>query len=131
MRMEKMRVLLLFLFAGIIFVSGCVTQTTTTIPTTTTQGAVGVKEFEVVARQFSFEPSVIEVKKGDKVRLKITSVDVTHGFAINEFNVNERLEPGKTVIVEFVADKTGTFSFYCSIFCGTGHSGMRGELVVK
>jgi len=34
-----------------------------------------------------------------------------HGFAINEFNVNERLEPGKTVIVEFVADKTGTFSF--------------------
>ncbi len=126
-----MKLLLTILLVGIIFVSGCIGQQPATAPSEQVQPTGEIKEFEITARQFSFEPNVITVNKGDIVKLKITSADVTHGFAINEFNVNEQLEPGKTVNVEFVADKTGTFSFYCSIVCGAGHSGMRGQLVVK
>lgn len=121
--------LLLLLFVILVFVSGCVGQQTTQSTTITQTGEV--KEFEITAKQFSFEPDVITVNKGDTVKLKITSIDVTHGFAINEFGIREILYPGKTVNVEFVADKTGTFAFYCSISCGTGHSGMRGQLAVK
>lgn len=129
----KMILFAVLLFA-IIVVSGCVRQygqPTTTTPSEQVQPTGETKEFEITAKQFSFEPNIITVNKGDKVKLKITSVDVTHGFAINEFDVNEQLQPGKIVNVEFVADKAGTFTFYCSIICGTGHSGMKGQLVVK
>ncbi len=88
-------------------------------------------EVEMVARQFSFEPNTIRVKRGDKVRLKIKSVDVVHGLALPDFGVNEVLEPGKEVTVEFVATEKGTFPFICSIYCGAGHSSMRGQLIVE
>ncbi|MBI2647235.1 cupredoxin domain-containing protein, partial [Candidatus Woesearchaeota archaeon] len=81
--------------------------------------------------QFSFEPSTIEVNKGDKVRLIVTSVDVPHGFAIPEYDINERLDPGKEVVIEFTANKQGTFTVFCSVFCGSGHSGMKGKIIVK
>ena len=42
------------------------------------------KEFRITAKQFQFEPSTIEVSKGDKVRLIVTSIDVPHGIAIRE-----------------------------------------------
>ena len=68
---------------------------------------------------------------GDLVKLNITSVDVTHGFALPDFGVNSNLEPGKTVPVEFTADKTGEFSFFCNVYCGEGHKDMKGTLIVK
>ena len=60
----------------------------------------------------------------------ITSADVAHGFAQSEFKVSERIEPGKPVTAEFTADKAGTYSFHCSVFCGAGHMSMRGHLKV-
>lgn len=90
-----------------------------------------LKEFDMSARQWSFEPATIMVKEGDTVRLNIKSEDVTHGFAISEFGVNERLLPGKTTTVEFVADKKGEYIFFCSVPCGSGHGGMKGKLIVE
>lgn len=90
-----------------------------------------IKEFNITARRFVFEPDNIRVKKGDAVKLNITSVDVTHGFSISEFGVNANLEPGKMTIVEFVASKSGTFTFFCSVVCGAGHPDMKGALVVE
>lgn len=97
----------------------------------TNQPGADVKEFTITAKQFAFEPSTIEVRKGDKVRLIITSQDVTHGFSIPEYGINERLEPGKPVTIEFTADKEGTFTTFCSVFCGAGHGNMKGKLIVK
>ena len=89
------------------------------------------KEFNERAFKWAFDPAIITVNKGDKVKLNITSEDVTHGFNLPVFGVNENLAPGKTVSVEFTADKTGTFIFVCSVFCGAGHSDMAGQLIVK
>src|SRR3989338_4500964 len=89
----------------------------TPVQTIPTQPAQEVKEFSLTARQWSFEPSTITVKQGDKVRLIITSVDVTHGFTLREFGINTVISPGKTIKVEFVADKKGTFTFFCSVPC--------------
>ena len=89
------------------------------------------KEFSMIAKKWQFDPSTINVKQGDKVRLKIKSIDVTHGFSLLDFNVNENLAPEKEVVVEFIADKKGEFSFFCSVFCGEGHSGMKGKLIVE
>ncbi len=90
-----------------------------------------LREFSVTARQWEFIPDPIEVNKGDTVKLKIMSVDVAHGFALPAFGISERLEPGKEVVVQFVADKTGEFDFFCNVPCGAGHSTMGGKLVVR
>jgi len=90
-----------------------------------------VKEFKITAKQFQFEPSTIEVNKGDTVKLIVTSADVPHGISIPEYGINERLDPGKPVTIEFKAEKEGTFTAFCSVFCGSGHSAMKGKIIVK
>lgn len=90
-----------------------------------------VKEFNITARQWAFDPATITVKQGDTVKLVIKSIDVTHGIALPAFDISRRLEPGKTVTIEFTADQKGTYSFFCSVFCGAGHSDMKGTLIVE
>ncbi|MBI2656817.1 cupredoxin domain-containing protein [Candidatus Woesearchaeota archaeon] len=107
------------------------TQAAATAATAASSSGNNVKEFKITAKQFQFEPSTIEVNKGDKVRLVITSIDVPHGFAIPEYGINQRLDPGKPATIEFTADKEGTFTTFCSVFCGSGHINMKGKLVVK
>jgi cytochrome c oxidase subunit 2 len=109
----------------VILMAGCTTQETEVTPTGE------VKEFEITARQFEFEPATIRANLGDTVKLKIRSVDVPHGIAIPEFGVSERLEPGEEVQVEFVANKQGTFTFFCNVPCGSGHRDMKGQLIVE
>ena len=111
------------------------TPTPTPTPTPESVGAPtgtagGVKEFNIIAMQWEFEPSTITVMKGDEVKLHITSLDVSHGFGIAEFGIEEKLEPGKTITVEFDADNVGIYTFYCSVFCGSGHQHMKGTLIV-
>lgn len=127
----KLHWLLPVLVLGAVLVSGCIGQGGTQPTPDQIEPTGEIKEFEVTAKQWEFTPSTITVNRGDTVKLHITSIDVTHGFTINEFGINEVLEPGKDVHVEFIADKTGTFSFWCSVPCGSGHSGMRGQLIVK
>ena len=85
----------------------------------------------IIAKQWSFEPAEIRVKKGDKVVLIIKSLDVKHGFSLSEFGIDAKLEPGKETRIEFQADKAGSFPFRCSVFCGQGHSEMTGALIVE
>ncbi len=90
-----------------------------------------VKEFTLTAKNWAFDPPLITVKQGDKVKLNVKSIDVTHGFAIPEFNVKVDLLPNKEETIEFVADKKGEFTFFCSVICGEGHKNMKGKLVVE
>ncbi len=95
----------------------------------TSQGPV--KEFTMVAKQWAFEPDTITVKKGDHVKLTISDIDVAHGFGLPDFNVDVFLTPGTKTIVEFDADKVGTFTFFCSVRCGRGHRDMKGQLIIS
>ena len=125
------KILLLVLF-GALLISSCAKQNSEDfIGQGNPVQSEEVKEFKMTSKQFSFEPGVIEVNKGDKVRLIVTSIDVPHGISIPEYGINERLDPGKPVKIEFTADKQGTFTSFCSVFCGSGHSGMKGKLIVN
>jgi cytochrome c oxidase subunit 2 len=94
-------------------------------------GVEEVKTIDVVASQYRFEPATISVAQGDRVRLRLRSADRTHGFAIKAFRVKALIpKAGEAVTVEFVADQTGTFEFTCAEYCGTGHAGMKGRLIV-
>ena len=139
---RNMKKIMLFLVLSIFLISACAQQKPVEKPEDLVGGGTPVrqetsprsgevKEFKMTAKQFAFEPATIEVNKGDRVRLIVTSADVPHGIAIPEYGINERLDPGKPVTIEFTAEKEGTFTAFCSVFCGSGHSGMKGKIVVK
>lgn len=88
-------------------------------------------EFEVVARQFEFSPSRLEVTQGDRVRILVRSEDKGHGFAIPQLRVDRILPSnGKVATIEFDAKDAGTFEILCSESCGRGHKEMKGSLVI-
>lgn len=82
-----------------------------------------------------FYPDKIEVNEGDKVTIYLTNIDldqdITHGFAINLYDIDVEVQPGETKKIEFVADKPGVYPFYCSNFCSALHQEMQGYLLVK
>ncbi|MAG38869.1 cytochrome C oxidase subunit II [Candidatus Woesearchaeota archaeon] len=128
---------LMLIFFGLLFLVACNQQVETVlfdeknsdievIPTGE------VKEFIITAFQFGYNPSILEVDKGDLVRIIASSRDVSHGLAIPLFGVNLYLgSDGSEQTVEFLADKEGTFTFYCSVSCGSGHGRMSGQLIVR
>ncbi|HJO79713.1 MAG TPA: hypothetical protein QGI67_03870, partial [Acidimicrobiales bacterium] len=59
------------------------------------------------------------------------SEDATHGFTIPGYNINLSLEPGETATIEFDADNSGVFSYYCTEFCSALHLEMAGYFLVE
>ena len=90
-----------------------------------------IRTFDITAKQWEFIPASITVNQGDIVRINVTSTDVDHGFVISAFGVNVEVNASQTEHVEFVADKKGTYTIFCSVFCGTGHGNMKGTLIVE
>ncbi|OHA88896.1 MAG: hypothetical protein A3C70_02045 [Candidatus Zambryskibacteria bacterium RIFCSPHIGHO2_02_FULL_43_14] len=93
--------------------------------------SVTVKEFSVDTVSFSFSPSTITVNKGDTVKITVKNINGTHDLKIDEFNTSTRvLKVGETETITFLADKTGTFEYYCSV--GNHRAmGMVGTLTVR
>ena len=91
----------------------------------------GVKEFTVESRGMVFTPNEIRVNAGDTVRITYKNTLGSHDFTLDEFNVKTPLiNAGDDATVEFVADKPGTYEFYCSV-PGHREAGMIGSLVVE
>lgn len=82
-----------------------------------------------------FVPEHVEVNEGDEITWRITALetaqDATHGFCIGAYNINLSLEPGEFSEVRFIADRPGTYPFYCTEFCSALHLEMMGYLHVK
>jgi cytochrome c oxidase subunit 2 len=90
-----------------------------------------VVEINMTVRKFAFSPGVIHVKQGDRVIIHIVDSDDDHGIAIQGYNQQIKFgsgNEGKTL--DFIADKPGTFTFYCNVPCGPGHRDMTGQLIV-
>ena len=85
---------------------------------------------KVVAKRFVFTPATIPLRKGEPVVFELTTQDVFMGMNIPDFGVRSDIVPDKTMKLAFTPDKAGTFTFLCDVFCGDGHEGMSGTLVV-
>ena len=96
------------------------------------QGQDEPREIPVVAKRYSFEPTRIEVKEGEHVRLVVSSEDGVHGVEIKKFHVSKKVpRGGENVTIDFVASTPGEFPIICSEYCGKGHEAMKGTLVVS
>ena len=82
---------------------------------TNSETTQAVKEFTVDGSNFKFSPATISVNKGDRVRVTFKNTGGTHDFTIDEFNVaTDKIGSGASDTVEFVADKAGEFTYYCT-----------------
>lgn len=91
----------------------------------------GPRVIPVEMKRYDFVPSTIEVTQGERVVLRVTSIDRLHGIGIKKFKVNREVARGETADIEFVASEPGTYEVLCTEDCGKGHDDMKGTLVVK
>jgi heme/copper-type cytochrome/quinol oxidase subunit 2 len=89
------------------------------------------REFTIVAKDFQYSPSRIEVRQDDLVKLTVRSDDIPHSFTIDEYRISKRVPAGGSITFEFQVDRPGTFPFYCALTGEPGHKMMHGELIVR
>ena len=87
-------------------------------------------EISVAASRFEFTPDTVKVKVGRSVTLVLTSLDRIHGFKMPQLGIRTEIIPDQETRVTFTPEKTGSYAFFCDVFCGDGHEDMTGTLVV-
>jgi heme/copper-type cytochrome/quinol oxidase subunit 2 len=102
---------------------------------------------EISAKKYEFSPNEIHVRKGTRVELKVHSEDETHGVKLDVYPegskdkdepgllFDEPKENGKVAkhvdqVLDFMAQKPGTYDFKCAKLCGLSHDHMKGKLIV-
>lgn len=90
-----------------------------------------VKEITVDGSDYSFSPTIIEVKKGTVIKLTFKNNKGFHDWVVDEFMVRtKQLNAGQEETIQFTADKAGSFEFYCSV--GKHREmGMKGTLIIR
>ena len=140
--MKKFLALAVMFIAGLIFVGNAIRGTAQT------KSGEHIFVFEMTAQKYEYAPDIVHVKQGTRVQLKIVATDRKHGFKIRLYPEGspEKSEPGlrmaggqndfkleenKEQVIEFFAERPGTYVFRCSVFCGMGHRGMTGKVIVE
>jgi mono/diheme cytochrome c family protein len=78
-----------------------------------------------------WSPAVLHAQAGVPLRLRLTSDDVVHGFAVGQMATpGVDILPGKVSEATVTFDKPGTYTFYCTRWCGLSHWRMRGTIEV-
>lgn len=88
------------------------------------------RHVHIEASSFQYAPEAITVNLGDHVTIDLAATDVVHGLYIDGYDLNVTADPGQTAALSFVADRSGTFRFRCSVTCGALHPFMIGKLNV-
>jgi len=115
--------------ASVVAVIGLMTSTDSAL--TLQPSSTPEHTFSISAKRYAFSPSRIEVIEGDLVRIDLRSEDIAHSLTIDGYRIAKRVESGQPVVLEFRAERAGTFPFYCSLQIDDGCRRMRGELIVK
>ena len=86
---------------------------------------------QITAKRFEFTPATLELKVGVPVVLELVALDRKHGFTAPDLGIDAQVEPGTPLRLRVLPTRPGTFEFHCSVFCGSGHEEMTGQIVVK
>jgi plastocyanin len=85
----------------------------------------------VSARNFSYNPTEIRVKRGDTVKIVLNVEAGMHDWVVDEFDARtDVVSTGETTEVTFIADQAGEFEYYCSVG-NHRQMGMVGTLIVE
>jgi cytochrome c oxidase subunit 2 len=94
-------------------------------------GTGGAITVTAVGMTFAFLPNEVRVPAGTPVTFRLTSSDVVHGFQIVGTNANTMVVPGYVSQFTTTFDTPGEYLIVCNEYCGIGHHGMFGKLIVE
>lgn len=90
-----------------------------------------VRAFTLDSFSFGYSETELRVNEGDTVTINLTNSGGFHDWVVDEFNAaTDKISAGDATSVTFVADKVGTFEFYCSVGSHRAQ-GMVGSLIVE
>jgi heme/copper-type cytochrome/quinol oxidase subunit 2 len=99
--------------------------------------AVAKHEFQVSAHKYAYrvvggDRAELHVREGEVVHIVFAADDIPHSFTIDApYRIDKRASPGKPVTFDFLADKPGTFEFYCNLAVDDRcRKEVRGTLIV-
>lgn len=76
-------------------------------------------------------PDNLTVAANQPLDLRLTSDDVQHGFAIGQSDQPAvDINPGVVTELTLKFDQPGTYTYYCTRWCGVNHWRMRGTITV-
>lgn len=79
-----------------------------------------------------FAPPALAVRRGELLRLDVTSADgAEHCFALDEMRVERRVVAGRTTRVDLVPERVGRFPYYCCLHGMAVGDKERGTLTVS
>jgi plastocyanin len=85
-----------------------------------------------MAEDGGWDPNTLKAEVGEPLELRLTSDDVMHGFAVGQMDMKPvDVPPGKVTDVTLTFDKPGSYTFYCTRWCGLNHWRMRGTIEVS
>jgi cytochrome c oxidase subunit II len=76
-------------------------------------------------------PPQMHVPVGETVELQMHATDVIHSFYVPAFLYQRDITPRKDQVIQFLADREGTYRGQCTQFCGLLHQAMEFEVVVE
>ncbi len=104
------------------------------------------RSITITAHKYAYDPPVLRVNQGDRLRIRLVAKDVTHGFYLEGYDLDGKARPENPTFwvrqpskgtgykeveeISFVASHTGKFRYRCSLTCGYMHPFMQGELIV-
>lgn len=84
----------------------------------------------MLAMKFDYLPDTVTVKKGRPVVLELSALDRVHGFDVPGLGLRTDIPPGPPTILHFTPQTPGAYNLHCDNFCGDGHEGMVGRIIV-
>jgi len=100
------------------------------VATTVAGRAVEPTAVRVQASREGFSPERLTLRRGETVRVHLTSADGPHCFAVDGLRVEKRIVPGRETVFDVSPDEGGSFPFYCCLETGAALDRERGEIVV-
>jgi hypothetical protein len=77
-------------------------------------------------------PDNLTAHVDEPLTLRLISDDVVHGFAIGKSDLPAvDVLPGKASEITLIFDQPGTYTYYCTRWCGANHWRMRGTITVE
>jgi cytochrome c oxidase subunit 2 len=102
------------------------------------QPPTGALKIYIIAKQWMWkaehvggqrELNAVHLPVGRPIELVMTSEDVIHDFSVPAFRIKHDVLPDRYETLAFTVTRAGTYSLYCTQYCGLDHSRMIGQIV--
>jgi plastocyanin len=99
---------------------------TTSAPTTAAAGGGGDNEIQLVAANFAWDRTSLEMTAGSEVSVEVRNQDsAQHSFTFEAASVDEVVDGGEDATATFTAPAAGSYEFRCKF-----HGSMTGTVTV-